>query len=154
MSSSQIVGGNPERLDDLASLACRAAIQIDDLLLERGAELSAVSDLVTQISGAVTKVDKPALPNSLLDPTTAIAVNQAIQAAFSSQALQKLDQLVKEADRITQRLIELSRDPAVFRAENAEELGRMRTFCLALSRSFSALTRPPEDFRPDHPLRR
>lgn len=155
MSVEAITKANSTGLkDNLASLACEAAIEIDNLLLGRKQSLVAVVALIDAISSSVTKVEKPTRPNSLLDPTTAIALNRAIQATYSIQALKRLDELVREADRITGRLVKLVETPTQFLKQHPDELRRMKAFCLALSRSASALMHPIQDLQPEHPFRR
>ena len=62
---------------DLPSVACRAAVEIDNLILDRTSDLGAVKDLRDVLRESLVDIQEPALPTSLLNPTTAILVNGA-----------------------------------------------------------------------------
>ena len=68
--------------------------------------------------------------------------------------LARFDDLVKEATQIARRLEQLTKDPKGVKNGDLEELKRMRTFCLALSRRASSCQSSRLDTRSEHPFRR
>lgn len=119
---------------DLPSLACRAAIELDNLILAEAGRLDAVSALGSTLQESLTEVAEPASPSSLLNPTTAIVVNGAISDAKRIEPLGQLDELIGETKNITHAFDELLHDPDAFRKTRLSDLVEMRSFCLALSK--------------------
>lgn len=139
---------------DLPSMASLAAIELDRLALKRETDLQGVTRLIELINSSITSVTEPASPSSQLNPSTAIAVNQAIaDSKFSSWSAQLAD-LLSEANKITSLLDEVCHSPNQFRESSPEMLKQIRNFCLALSRRALASEHALIDFRPEHPFRR
>jgi len=124
---------------DLRSIACRAAIELDNLILRRGNGLHGLGRLVSTIEESFTSIEKPASPDSLLNPTTAVVMNSAIRDSFAAEPLKSIQELVERAKGIVGQLRRVLDAPDAFRTERPDELTRMRTFCLALSKRASAL---------------
>ena len=139
---------------DLPSIASLAAIELDRLALKRETNLEGVSRLIEVISNSITGVAEPASPSSHLNPSTAVAVNQAIADSKFSDLSAQLANLLEEAGKITSLLNEARQAPDQFRESNFEALKQMRSFCLALSRRALASERALIDIRPEHPFRR
>jgi hypothetical protein len=140
---------------DLPIVACHAAIEIDDLHLNRQPiELESINRLVALISESIPQTDGPSSPNWLHDPSTVVVVNRAINDALPSRQISTVTELVKEASRIISGFAELIDDPATFRQQKPEALIEMRAFCLALSRRASAAKKSPHIQTPEHRFRR
>jgi len=127
---------------DLSSLACRAAIEIDNLILERSSDLQALPLLAKTLRDDLIDIPEPTSPSSLLNPTTAIVVNGAISEASRKAPLRLLDEVVGEAKSITAQFDSVLQDPQGFRSQSLDDLENMRSFCLALSRRAFGFQRP------------
>ena len=132
--------GFPFFEEDLTSLACQAAVELDNLILHRPTQLHAVHKLATTIRDVVS-VPEPSQPSSLLDPTTAVALHKAIGG------LKTLEQLLEHVRDVTTRLGKASP------TGGAQDWKQLRDFCLALSQHAGTLVHPPDEV-PNHPLRR
>lgn len=139
---------------DLSSVACRAAIELDDLLIGRSEGVEAVRHLGSIISRSIPPEKDSTSPNWLLDPSAFVIVNRAIHNAQSEKALGTVEGLVREAGEIVQRFEQLARNPTQFKDSRNAEVAEMRAFCLALSRSASASKKSPIEWTPKHPFRR
>lgn len=158
MSSSPAAGPDDAVLlqieNDLPSLACQAAIEIDDVILNRSRELKAVPRLATLIAESIPNVSDMATQASLLDPTAVVVVNRALMDSTFGPTLKKVEELVATTERMTQSLKDLTTNPPMFRSAKPDELKKMRAFCLALSRHASAADRTWEEESQRHPFRR
>lgn len=136
---------------DLASLACQAALEFDNLILKRSSQLNAASELFAQIRQRVTDVAQPASASSLLDPTTAVVLNRAVKDV-SGPTDGQLEQLLVQIREMSEIVTGLTTaDPSA--EKNVVQLGKLRTFCLAVSRHASAVWPNPFE-RPEQPFRR
>ena len=141
-----------EMESDLPSLASQAAIEIDNLAIGQDTKLDAVDRLGSTIASSVTNVSQPSSPNSPLNASTVVALNLALNDSQSLQ-LTQLDDLLRYASQMTDKLRDLVRDPMEFKKRRPEELKELRSFCLALSRWAATLSGSIAD-RPEHPFRR
>jgi hypothetical protein len=128
---------------DLASLASQAAIELDDLLLGRRKDLTAVGVLVDKIAAGLPQ-GKP------LDATTVVAVQRALIDTPGSKQTTTVSELQSSAAEMTARLSGLITESDV-KAPNLLE--QLRSFCVALSKHSTALQRSPYDRR-EHPFQR
>ncbi len=138
---------------DLASLACQAAIELDNLVLGRATTFPSVGRLVAAIAESVPEDDDPGSPSSSLDATAALALNRAISEVIPGSAPTHVTDLVRRVAGITQQLSELVSNPGHSRVNRASELKQMRSLCLALSKHASASMPSPEERTPEHPFR-
>lgn len=150
---------NPGMIDwpienDLSAIACSAAIELDNLILDRQIGFASVELLGSLLSESIPQEHDPASPNWLRDPTAAVVVNRALGDASSGNGISTVDDLVRRAGELIERFAELVRDPAEFRRRQCAELEQMRSFCLALSRRASAAKKSPHDRVPEHRFRR
>src|SRR2546427_204701 len=88
---------------DLASLASQAAIELDDLLLGRRKELTAVRVLVEKISAGLPQ-GKP------FDTTTVVAIQRALIDTPGSKQATTVSELQTSAAELTKRLSNLVTD--------------------------------------------
>lgn len=135
---------------DLASLACRAASEIDDLIIGQTPTFVAVK----RLSEILSKLTGTSSPSSLVDPTTAVILNRAIGSANLQVSKRSVDELLQETKRVTRILDGLAGEPDRFRTERITELKDLLTICLSLSRQASAFRRSPDVLRPTNPFRR
>jgi hypothetical protein len=123
---------------DLALLASRAAVELDNRLRGRAHASDAVRALAHHLRASM---HTPAAANSitfeqLLDRTP-VAVKRTLQQSPWAGRLQTVEDLVNQAAAITQSLVGESTKP--------DDLQRLRTFCVALSRVAAASESPTED---------
>jgi hypothetical protein len=128
---------------DLASLASQAAIELDDLLLGRRKDLTAVGVLVDKIAAGLPE-GKP------LDATTVVAIQRALIDTPGSKQTTTVSELQSSAAEMTARLSGLITEEDV---KGSDVLVRLRSFCVALSKHSTALQRSPYDRR-EHPFQR
>ena len=128
---------------DLASLASQAAIELDDLLLGRRKDLTAVGVLIDKIAACLPQ-GKP------LDATTVVAVQRALIDTPGSKQTTTVSELQSSAAEMTARLSGLITESDVNAPNLVEQL---RSFCVALSKHSTALQRSPYDRR-EHPFQR
>lgn len=133
---------------NLPFLASEAAIDIDNLLSNRAEDLTAIETLAKLLTNSMEQGGTGGPPRSLMDPGTLTVLGQALAEARSSQALQKMEDLLTEAARIAGSLS--SHDLK----EKPDELERLRDFCVALSRAAVAYHKSIGDLRPSHPFLR
>jgi hypothetical protein len=138
---------------DLASLACQAAIELDNLILDRSTTLDSVRRLVATIAESVPESMDVFSPSSLLDPTAVLVLNRAIGDTVPGKAPTRVDELVRQASRMMQQLSEMIANPGHSRVSRLPELKQMRSLCLAVSKHASAATPSPEERIPEHPFR-
>ena len=139
--------------NDLSSLACRAAIDLDNLIIGRGTNLNGLRRLATAISTALSPSGHAAdaLP---LNPTAVVMMNRAIHDSnWSAEPLTSVEDLVKQAQQITDSLKHLAE--SVRPEENRADTNsvRLRIFCLSLSKLAlaSERSRAPNETRTSIP---
>jgi hypothetical protein len=137
---------------DLPTLACDAAVEIDDLVRGHQRDLAAVRLLAATIADSV-KVEELTSPASLLHPATAIMLGRAIGSVPGGAGEpRKLNELLKTAGEYVRSLTRLV-EATEASPPSRDELTKLRAFCVALSTHAGATHRSPFD-RPQHPLRR
>jgi len=140
---------------DLATTACRAAIELDDLILERASSLDHVQALSSLLSPSSAPTPDSEEPFHFISPTTVVVVHRAIDdTGVAGQRLDTVGELLKEAARIGDQLKVLAAGPVTGMRPNGVDLAQMRAFCVALSRRAEAEDMPLEERFPAHPHRR
>ena len=124
--------------DDLVSLSSVAAWELDDLSLDRSKGLPGVERLVSFIAASVPENDQD---TSNLNPATAVVLNDAL-SQYSRRSTDDLRQLLREATGVLEKLQRIAKAPDDFK-DDLEEIKRLRSFCLALSKSAMAARRSP-----------
>ncbi len=143
--------------EDLPSLACDAAIELDNLILKRSKKLESVNRLITTISeaGLVRNHDEEGVIGfryiDVIDPLMALVLNGAIGDSKFSISKETVQELLGEAKKLTMKLKNIVSDPEKASGEEIEETKRLKSFCLALSKR--ALLNEPalHDFELEHP---
>jgi hypothetical protein len=148
-------GINSARLGhDLASVACQAAIELDNLILGRVNTLPSVAELSNRLTAEVPNVPDLNSPLSLIDPATVVALHGTLQEACITAPSDDIADLTQRAGEIVRRLKAVSADPQGAKSADLEELRKLKEFCLILSRRSAAASGEPDESRPPHPYRR
>jgi hypothetical protein len=139
-----------ELQNNLATVACYAAGEVDDLILDRPNGFVAVRRLLRMIKDALFGETFQGSPESLIEPTTAAAMNRAL--GHSNPALKDnlktVDQLLAESRRVALSLEGVVKDPNRMKREEPAELERLRALCIALSDSALACAEPIDEGQP------
>jgi hypothetical protein len=122
----------PSRLD--ADLAAQAALALDNLVICRASDLTAVRNLADSVSAGLQS-------QATVDPTTAVAMQRALIQAPNAQHSTTVNELLANASEFVQRLVSVADEGQA----SDEEARWLRTVCVALSRSAVALSGPLYD---------
>jgi hypothetical protein len=109
---------------DLALLAARAAVELDDLLLDRSTNVASVVSLGEHLQSTLKVMENGPVSMQLMDPTTVVMVNSAMTASLG--AVSTVEELVTRAREMTADV-----------KAGTDDRGRLekaRSFCVALSR--------------------
>lgn len=117
----------------LPLLAAQAAVQLDNLLLERGTDLSAVFALAARLNNSQITASTSGPQSQLVDFATLSVLNQAIHGV-SGVSAQSLDDLAQQATKLTEELSSASTD----KPANTIVLEKIRLFCSLLSQCSTA----------------
>ena len=138
--------GNSESFDmmnDLATVSCCAASEIDNLLLGRPRGFVAIQRLIQLLQDSFLSVAEPSVPHSLMDPTAAVAMNHALFAASGEGPLRTIDEVVRESQRVVKAMTQLAdRDPGEVQGCQRAELQGLKTLCLSLSNQVLSFEEP------------
>ena len=136
----------------LPSLACRAAIELDNLLLGRLSVVKAIPLLAANLR------ELEGGSPSLLDPRAALIINRAISNVHMlDHPVATADQLITHA--YEPRASDIHLDPditkeSIMDENNVEEIKKLRSFCVELSKSAVAFYDFLDEMEPSHPFRR
>lgn len=119
---------------ELPFLAARAAIELDNLLLNRGQKLDAVASLAERLRNSSTRITNVQRDKALVDLSTVEILSSSVSATeqFSGSTLQDL---AAKASEIAANL-----QTASERKSADSAIARSRAFCVALSRCASSYT--------------
>lgn len=148
--SAERVGENYWDLQsNLATVSCYAAGEVDDLILGQQKGFSALKHLLRMINEALIGETTQASPESLIEPTTAVAMNRALGRSNPAlrDNLRTVDQLLAESKRVAGSLKKVIDDPHQAR-EDLGELEDLRSLCIALSDSALACVEPIDEGQP------
>lgn len=138
------------RTRDLASVALKAATELDNLIRHQPTGLEGLRQFADQLSSRIVR-DPGAGPASLFDPTTTIVLSRAVGDA-SGAAPQQVNDVTVAIRAWVKQMSEL-----IHAVEQTQDiivpLTNLRSFCLAVSVHATAMSPKPFD-RPDHPFRR
>jgi hypothetical protein len=117
---------------DLAALASRAAIELDNLMLNRPTSLDAARGLAERLGEQMHSSTGMNVP----DISTVVALRRALIETPGLTSATTLDELVKNAVAVTGWLSTAGPNATV-------DLESLRKFCVALSREATASQRSP-----------
>ncbi len=125
----------------LSSLACHAAIELDNLLLGENLSMDSVKSLATRLTTQVSDVTDFTSPKSLHDPKTIVALNRALRDSNLEGGSSELAGLVQQTGQVAERLRKISEDPEAAKKDR-ENVEQMRDFCLLFSKRTAAARTP------------
>ena len=132
--------------DDLATVSCYAAGEVDNIIHKRPNGFGAIKRLRHMIQNSLIDCDKSS-GHFMLDPTTAVAVNRALANSRSVENLDTVEELIEESKKITE-LLDSVAEKAETGTLDLDELKKLRSLCLALSRSALAFEEPIDEVQP------
>lgn len=136
---------------DLPLAAARAAIQLDNVLLGRGSNLSSVLQFTELLEGLVREGASPS-QGTFTDYSTVVVVGSAMTGSEWCSSAVTVEELVNQAARMVGDIKQVEH-PDNGSAVEQEEIRRLRDFFVALSRSALASRGPLHGEMPDHPYR-
>lgn len=138
---------------DLPSVACQAAIELDNLILGRTNELPSVRELSARISAEVPEMSDLNSP-VFVDLLTVVALHGTLKESRITIPSDEIGEFTRQAGVIASLLNRVSDDPRAARSSDLEELKKLKEFCLILSKQSAAASMNPDESRPPHPYRR
>lgn len=140
------VNGNEVAATDLATMACRAAVELDNTILGRGQHFETLTRLAEQMSFLVTRI-KPNSSSSFTDPTAVVLMKRAVEDyAVGATPPSTVDELAVIVNAIQKNLQDLLQK----QQPDKEHLKEMRSFCLSLSESASSYQQSIDELRQPH----
>ena len=142
---------------DLATLACDAAIELDNLIIGKSSNLEAVNQLIGEIKNVEEITESEAqrgFPLANLSPATAVDLNNAIAASELSDFKANVFDLIEETKRIIESLRNVVREPQEAIRKNRGGVEKLKYFCLAFSKFALARKLSLYEAEPWHPYRR
>ncbi|MDP8207973.1 MAG: hypothetical protein P9L92_14995 [Candidatus Electryonea clarkiae] len=133
---------------DLPFLASEAAIDLDNLLLKKAQDFTAIRRLAKQLANSMELDQTGTQPRSLMDPATLTVLGVAFGDAVRNHSLHTIEDLLGETTKIARLLSDDNLE------NNPEELEQARDICVALSKSVMAYHKSIRDLHPSHPFRR
>lgn len=133
--------------EDLATVSCYAAGEVDNLIHKRPNGFGAIKRLRYMIQNSLSNCGTSASGHFMVDPTMAVAMNRALLISGSVGNLDTVDELIKESKQITKLLDEVTKK-AEKGKQNKSGLEKLRSLCLALSRSALAFEEPIDEAQP------
>jgi hypothetical protein len=113
----------------------------------QGGEFEATRNLVKIIKESIIFVGQGSSPETMVDPSTAIAMNRALEFSDLGEkdSMKTVAQLVVEIRLVVELLDELIKDPIKVRKDKLANLKKLRALCLVLSSSVIACEEPVEE---------
>jgi len=137
--------------DDLATVSCYAAGEVDDLLLGRSKRFDAVKRLLEMIKTSLISEQVSTAPHSLVDPTAAVAMNRALESSEFTESMNTIDELLEQSGIVAKLLENIVVDPGKALEADRVKLEKLRSLCIELSNSALACEEPIEDIQPQLP---
>jgi len=135
--------------DDLAIVACYAAGEVDNLIMGRPNGFSALKRLLEMIQSSIISSNESTSPQSLIDPTTAVAMNRALEHSYPTlkESLSTVDQLIEQSGVVAELLDRVIKEPQKFQKHQGKDLETLRSLCLSLSNNALACEEPIEEIQ-------
>lgn len=136
----------PSMREDLAVVSCFAAHEVLTALEGQGSPFDATKNLVKIIEESIIPVGQDSSPDTMVDPSMAVAMNQALESSELGQkdSTKTVAQLVTETRRVVELLGELVKEPTKV-SHDKPNLKKLRALCLTLSSSVIACEEPVEE---------
>jgi hypothetical protein len=144
-------GGHKEFLGEgLATVACEAAIELDNLVRGRSESTGSIRKLADRLTKELPEASDLSSIKHLIDPSTVIVMSGAIRELLCPGPMRGVQDLTRAAGKVAQRLLLISGNPAGSRGD-LTSLEELRDFCLALSRRAAAARGAVTEAKPRHP---
>jgi len=132
---------------DLPMLAAQAAIELDSLRRGKPIGLDTVSAVGNRLKSSVA-ISPSTGKRAVIDSSTFVIVGQALDTTVCSGRLKTTEQLINGTGEIGELMTQLKEDAG------AEEVEKIRNFCVALSKYAAAYRQSLHDLEPTHSFRR
>jgi len=139
--------------EDLASLACNAAIELDNLLIGQAPTLDSVRKLAHRLTRELPTVVEASGEKHLIDPSTIVVMSRVIRDSTWLRRPSHIQDLTQTAGNIAQQLLSVS-DSRDTTQTDTSSLEQLRTFCLTLSKRAAAARGSAVETKPPHPYRK
>jgi hypothetical protein len=133
------MGGTGMFERDLASLACHAALDLDNLIRGQSQGLDSVTSLVGCFRERLSLRQEGNSVGLRMDPTTVVVMRRAFGQARPTVSVTSTQQFRQESMKMAERLGKVVAESDSVRNEEPEELQQLKRFCLAVSRGANAL---------------
>lgn len=133
---------------DLPLLASKAAIELDNAIAGRPADLEPVKRLASLLRDSIGQADTPGSLKSLMDPPTVTALGRALRESGGTGSITTVDQLFAKSREIADRLTDTRS------GTDKDHLRWAREFFVALARGAVAHRHSARSRRRTHPARR
>jgi hypothetical protein len=145
--------------EDLPSLACYAAIELDMLIQDQDKDenfnaLEKLVDLISEFKSSINSGQEQNGPLAYLNPSTAVALNCAIGDSKLSVPKASIYDFMRDADSLIESFKELIKNARKMKEEQLDKIKELKSFCLHLSKYSLANEPPLYDLKPQHPYRR
>ena len=132
--------------NDLATVSCYAAGEVDNLILKRSNGLGALRRLRQMIQSSLIDCGTSASGHLMVDPATAVAMNRALLLSGSVGNLNTVDELINKSKQVAE-LLDRVAEKAEREDQDIGELEKLRSLCLALSKSALAFEEPIDEIK-------
>ena len=138
---------------DVPSLANQAATELDDLVIGRGGRAAAIRQFANFLKRELPGSGTPSARRMPVRATTFVVMNRAISEAKIGAPAKNVEDVVEQIAQVVDAMAKIGDDPVGIMETDQELVRRMRSFCLAYSKSASASRRTRNE-RPRHPFRK
>ncbi len=133
---------------DLPLLASKAAIELDNEIAGRPADLEPVRRLASLLRNSIAQADTAGSLKSLMDPSTVTALGRALSESGGAGSITTVDQLFAKSRDIADQLTDSGS------GTDKVDLRWAREFFVALARGAAAHRHSARSRRRKHPARR
>ncbi len=138
----------PRFASNLASLASRAALELDDISLDREIVPTAILGLIDSLALEFPPddgLDAAATPRRKSKLAAILVARRAISDSQGYGKMTREDDVLRNIESILKSLAAVADDPRGFKETHSEEVSKMRSVCVALSRRALSSGRIRED---------
>jgi hypothetical protein len=139
--------------EDLETVACEAAIELDNLIRGRPHGVASIKKLANRLANELPEASDLSSIKHLVDPSTVIVMSDAIRELPSAEQPSAVQELTRAAGKVAHRLLAVSSDPEGSRGD-LPSLEQLRGFCLGLSKRAAAARGSATEAKPEHPYRK
>jgi hypothetical protein len=137
---------------DVPSLANQAATELDNIIIGRGGQVTAIRQFVTFLRNELQGSGVTSTQRMPVRATTFVVMNRAVSEAEIGTPPRNVGDVVQQVGHVVEILAKIGEHPLDIKDANLEEVQRMRSFCLAYSKSASR-SQGKRNERPRNPFR-